>query len=450
MADDVRTLLASLSLTEYAPKFGGTTLAALKAMGKEDVKAFLKDLDIPVPHRSQIQKGLFEQETTVTRSMTSSPGKDLVSAELPAGWRALFDEKSAKTYYWNTVTNEVSWKRPKEAALSPTFDGFVTQKYPAGKINLSSFDLLTTLGTGSFGRVRLARDLQTGKYLALKILNKSEIVRMKQVHHIKNEKAVLEQLDHPFVVNLLGCFQDPCNLYLALEYVPGGELFSLLRRRKRFNNDVSVFFAAQIVQVFEHMHARKIAYRDLKPENLLIDRDGYLKVTDFGFAKEIPLDQRSFTICGTPEYLAPEIIQGRGHSTACDWWALGILIFEMLVGNPPFESETPYGIYKKVLAGDLSFPRLINDEAKNLLVQLLNPKPAYRLGNLKNGVDDVKSHPWFKDVDWNVLERKKLRAPYLPKIRDEADTSNFARFPEQPATTGIIVPIDVFPEFGSI
>jgi len=272
---------------------------------------------------------------------------------------------------------------------------------------------------------------------------------MKQTHHIRNEQALLEKLHHPFIVNLLGYFQDPYNLYLALEYVPGGELFSLLRRRKRFNNDVSVFYAAQIVLAFEHMHTQNIAYRDLKPENLLINRDGYLKITDFGFAKVIPHDQRSFTICGTPEYLAPEIIQSRGHSTACDWWALGILIYEMLSGNPPFESETSYGIYKKVLAGEITFPRMINDPARDLLTQLLNPKPAYRLGNLKNGAQDVKSHEWFKDVDWKALEAKKLRSPYLPKIRDESDTSNFAKYPEVATATGQPVSEDVFPEFGS-
>eukprot|EP00301_Raphidiophrys_heterophryoidea_P026679 c9267_g1_i1.p1 GENE.c9267_g1_i1~~c9267_g1_i1.p1 ORF type:complete len:447 (-),score=86.73 c9267_g1_i1:430-1770(-) len=445
MASDLNSLLSSLSLSEYAGNLSSTTLEDLKRLDEEALRAHLDNAEIPTSKQGPIIEAI---KPKARPKSTKQPKSD----DLPAGWRALLDDKSGRYYFWNTVTNEVSWKRPVEPAVVEApqpADAVAVDKYKPGSLSLASFNLLATLGTGSFGRVRLAQDVQTGKYIALKILKKAEIIRMKQVHHIKNEKAILEKINHPFIVNLVGYFQDLQHLYLALEYVPGGELFSLLRRKKRFNNDVSVFYAAQIVSAFAHLHKYDISYRDLKPENLLIHRDGYLKITDFGFAKEVRDDQRTYTICGTPEYLAPEIIQSRGHSKACDWWALGILIFEMLCGFPPFESDSAYGIYKKVLAGEINFPATVNKHAKDLLERLLNPKPAYRIGNLKGGVEDIKTHPWFKDLDWTALEQKRLKAPYVPKVKSENDTSNFPKYPETDSNPGQPVEEDMFPEFGA-
>ena len=172
------------------------------------------------------------------------------------------------------------------------------------------------------------------------------MIYLKQVDHVKTEKKILEELNHPFIVNLFGAFQDDKNLYLLLEYVIGGEFFSHLRKAGRFPNDTAKFYAAQITLVFEHLHSMMILYRDLKPENLLLDSDGNCKVTDFGFAKKV--EYRTWTLCGTPEYLAPEIILSKGHGKAVDWWASGILMYEMLAGYPPFYDEDPLGIYQKV------------------------------------------------------------------------------------------------------
>ena len=209
-------------------------------------------------------------------------------------------------------------------------------KYP--NISLTDFELMDTLGTGSFGRVRLVKFLQAGAssgtlYYALKILKKSEVIYLKQVEHVKTEKKLLEQIMHPFIVNLMGAFQDEKNLYLMMEYIIGGEFFSHLRKAGRFPNDTSKFYAAQITLVFEYLHGMQILYRDLKPENLLLTSDGNCKVTDFGFAKRV--EYRTWTLCGTPEYLAPEIILSKGHGKAVDWWALGILMYEMLAGYVP-------------------------------------------------------------------------------------------------------------------
>ena len=179
------------------------------------------------------------------------------------------------------------------------------------------------------------------------------MIYLKQVDHVKTEKKILEELNHPFIVNLFGAFQDDKNLYLLLEYVIGGEFFSHLRKAGRFPNDTAKFYAAQITLVFEHLHSMMILYRDLKPENLLLDSDGNCKVTDFGFAKKV--EYRTWTLCGTPEYLAPEIILSKGHGKAVDWWASGILMYEMLAGYPPFYDEDPLGIYQKVR--EIAMPR---------------------------------------------------------------------------------------------
>ncbi|KAJ3356586.1 camp-dependent protein kinase catalytic subunit [Allomyces javanicus] len=191
------------------------------------------------------------------------------------------------------------------------------------KTTLADLEIKQTLGTGSFGRVHLVRLRSSGKYCAMKVLKKAEVVKHKQVEHTLNEKGILEQLDHPFLVGLHSTFQDSANLYLVLEYVNGGELFTYLRRSQRFSNNVAKFYAAEVVLAFEYMHSKDMIYRDLKPENLLLDAQGHIKITDFGFAKYVP--DITWTLCGTPDYLAPEIIQSRGYGKAVDCCYIWIL-----------------------------------------------------------------------------------------------------------------------------
>uniref|UniRef100_A0A7R9UVA8 Uncharacterized protein n=1 Tax=Diacronema lutheri TaxID=2081491 RepID=A0A7R9UVA8_DIALT len=298
----------------------------------------------------------------------------------------------------------------------------------AKSAKLEAFDVLDTLGTGTFGRVRLCRHTDTGRYQALKIMKKSEVVRLKQVDHIKSEKEILTAVQHPFIITLYGVFQDERNLYMVLEYVPGGELFTHLRKAGKFTNDQTRFYAAQIVMAVQALHADSIVYRDLKPENLLLDEDGYLKITDFGFAKYV--EDRTWTLCGTPEYLAPEIIQSRGHGKAVDWWALGILIYEMLAGYPPFYDEDPLGIYQKILEGKIKFPWHFDRHSKDVIKRLLTADLTKRIGNLKGGADDIKKHKWFVGLDWEQLHAKELSAPILPEVKSKDDTSNFDKYPD--------------------
>lgn len=294
--------------------------------------------------------------------------------------------------------------------------------------NLSDLTLKETLGTGTFGRVRLCQHKDSGGFYAIKCLKKSEVLRMKQVEHILAEASILSAIRHPFIVNLLKTFQDDKRLYIILEYVVGGEVFSHLRKAGKFPNDVAKFYAAEILLALEYLHSLDILYRDLKPENLLLDVGGHVRITDFGFAKKVP--ERTFTLCGTPEYLAPEIIQSKGHSKGVDWWALGILTYEMLVGYPPFFDESPFRIYEKILEGKVQFPKWIDARAKDLIKGLLTIDHTKRLGTLKRGVIDLKKHKWFYGVDWDMLLARKIPAPIPVKVANPGDSRYFDRYPE--------------------
>lgn len=240
----------------------------------------------------------------------------------------------------------------------------------------------------------------------MKVLPKTEIVRLRQVEHVNAERYILSRVHHPFVVDLFATFQDSLNVYMLMSYVPGGELFTHLRRAQRFTPDVTRFYLATIILALRYLHSFNIIYRDLKPENLLLDSRGYLRLTDFGFAKIV--DDRTWTLCGTPEYLAPEIIQSDGHGKAADWWACGVLCYEMLVGYPPFFDESPYGIYEKILKGQIHWPRSMDRLSRDLIRAFLNPDRTQRLGNMIGGPQDILDHPWFRGVDWDALERREI------------------------------------------
>ncbi|CAH8618534.1 unnamed protein product [Heterobilharzia americana] len=278
---------------------------------------------------------------------------------------------------------------------------------------LNQFDRLKTLGTGSFGRVMLVKDKKTHIYYAMKILEKQKVVKLKQIEHTLNEKKILQAINFPFLVRMVFSFKDNSNLYMVLEFVSGGEMFSYLRRVGKFSEDDSRFYASQVVLAFEYLHSFDLIYRDLKPENLLIASDGYLKVTDFGFAKKIK--GRTWTLCGTPEYLAPEIILSKGYNKAVDWWALGILVYEMAC-----------------VSGKVRFPGHVSSDLKNLLKQLLQTDLTKRYGNLKNGVDDIKCHKWFRLTNWVAIYRKEVCAPFLPPCKGPGDASNFDDYEEEP------------------
>ncbi|KAL4693629.1 hypothetical protein H8957_002457 [Semnopithecus entellus] len=322
------------------------------------------------------------------------------------------------------------------------------QPSAAGTMRTPDFDTLATVGTGTFGRVHLVKEKTAKHFFALKVMSIPDVIRLKQEQHVHNEKSVLKEVSHPFLIRLFWTWHDERFLYMLMEYVPGGELFSYLRNRGRFSSTTGLFYSAEIICAIEYLHSKEIVYRDLKPENILLDRDGHIKLTDFGFAKK--LVDRTWTLCGTPEYLAPEVIQSKGHGRAVDWWALGILIFEMLSGFPPFFDDNPFGIYQKILAGKIDFPRHLDFHVKDLIKKLLVVDRTRRLGNMKNGANDVKRHRWFHSVDWEAVPQRKLKPPIVPKIAGDGDTSNFETYPENDWDTATPVPqkdLEIFKNF---
>ena len=305
-------------------------------------------------------------------------------------------------------------------------------------LDLDSIVLLHTLGTGAFGRVRLAQIKATGQYIAVKSLKKQHLVRSKQVDHVASEYQILRMTNHPFLVNLVGFSQNSAYLFFALEFVPGGDLFTYLRKVGHFDNNQSMLFGAQIVLMFEYLHSMNIIYRDLKPENLMIHSDGYLKLTDFGFAKIV--EERTYTLCGTPEYIAPEVLLNKGHGKPVDWWTLGVIIYEMIAGVDPFNDEEPLLIYQKILKCKFQFTRAFDSHAKSLIKHLLVGDLSKRYGNLKKGVEDIKKHRWFKGLDWNALVQKRITMSYVPYIANPADTSHFMEYPDSRTSAAPLIP----------
>lgn len=312
------------------------------------------------------------------------------------------------------------------------------------RLKLSDFSLVRTLGTGTFARVCLVRpatgtDEDREKVFALKILRKAEVIKLKQIDHVRDERRILSDVaGHPFITELITTFSDHDSLYMLLDYIPGGELFSYLRRHRRFPEEWAQFYAAEIVLVLEYLHDDQggVAYRDLKPENLLLDGQGHVKLVDFGFAKRLgSKDSRpveTYTLCGTPEYLAPEVIQNKGHTIAVDWWALGILIYEFLTGYPPFWHQNPIEIYKQIIEKPVLFPTEppISANAQSIIRSFCTVDRSRRLGNLIGGTQQVKAHPFFEGIDWAALFHRQVRPPIQPNVRYPGDAQCFDIYPE--------------------
>ncbi|KAG9841723.1 Pkinase-domain-containing protein, partial [Aureobasidium melanogenum] len=305
-----------------------------------------------------------------------------------------------------------------------------------GKYTLQDFTINRTLGTGSFGRVHLVQSKHNQRFYAVKVLKKQQVVKMKQVEHTNDERRMLQKVKHPFLITLWGTFQDSKNLYMVMDFIEGGELFSLLRKSQRFPNPVAKFYAAEVTLALDYLHSMDIIYRDLKPENLLLDRHGHLKITDFGFAKEVP--DITWTLCGTPDYLAPEVVSSKGYNKSVDWWSLGILIFEMLCGFTPFwDSGSPLKIYENILRGRVKYPPYVHPDAQDLLSKLITHDLTKRLGNLHGGSKDVMQHPWFAEVTWERLAKKDIDAPYVPPVKGgQGDASLFDKYPEETEAYG--------------
>ncbi|KAL3849979.1 hypothetical protein ACJIZ3_011861 [Penstemon smallii] len=338
------------------------------------------------------------------------------------------------------------------------------------KMGADDFELLTMIGKGAFGEVRVCREKTTGHVYAMKKLKKTEMLRRGQVEHVKAERNLLAEVDSNCIVKLYCSFQDDEYLYLVMEYLPGGDVMTLLMRKDTLTDDEARFYIAETVLAIESIHKHNYIHRDIKPDNLLLDRYGHLRLSDFGLCK--PLDcstlQEDFSVgesssgtsksderppapkrtqqeqlqhwqknrrmlaystVGTPDYIAPEVLLKKGYGMECDWWSLGAIMFEMLVGYPPFYSDDPMSTCRKIVnwRTHLKFPEeaKLTVEAKDLISKLLC-SVNQRLGS--NGADEIKAHPWFNGIDWDRIYH--MEAAFIPEVNDELDTQNFEKFEE--------------------
>jgi len=340
--------------------------------------------------------------------------------------------------------NMTSWINAIQALLAPKISGATVgagtltpmssssqmvekphkeEKNETKKVAVEDFRQIKVIGRGGFGRVLLVEKKDTKQVYAMKVLKKSVIAARGEVEHTRTERSVLSKLNHPFLAKLHWSFQSEENLYFIMDFINGGELFHHLAIEKRFNEERAKFYAAEIVSGMEYLHNEGVIYRDLKPENLLLSNKGHIVMTDFGLSKEglHAEDSRTATFCGTPEYLAPEIIKGDDYTKAIDWWSVGTLIFEMLTGLPPFYTEDEENMYHKIMTAEIDFSKHhFTPEAQDIIKKFLNRDPLQRLQDPM----DIRQHPWFRDIDWDKLEGLEISPPFVPQVKSADDVSN--------------------------
>jgi len=304
------------------------------------------------------------------------------------------------------------------------------------KAKPSDFEFLKVIGKGSFGKVLLAKHKTEKTVYAVKVLNKVAIMKRNEARHIMSERNVLlKNIKHPFLVSLRYSFQTNDKLYFVLDYVNGGELFFHLQKERHFSEQRAKFYAAEIASAIAYLHSQNIIYRDLKPENLLLDSDGHIKLTDFGLCKEnigdasgkrteadAPMKSTTSTFCGTPEYLAPEVLRKQPYTKAVDWWCLGAVLYEMLFGLPPFYSRDTAKMYDAILHEPLRIRNSVSRPAQFLLDGLLQKNPSNRLGTA-NDFGDLVNHEFFASISWPDLEAKRIKPPYNPNVKGPMDLS---------------------------
>ncbi len=323
-----------------------------------------------------------------------------------------------------------AWEK-KERTLAQSGDQWLDVQYGTGKIKIGvqyaenrkkaltieDFELMKVVGKGSFGKVMMVKKKDTHRIYALKTIRKAHIISRSEVAHTLAERSVLSQINNPFIVPLKFSFQSPEKLYLVLALINGGELFHHLQKEQRFDINRSRFYTAELLCALECLHGFNVIYRDLKPENILLDYSGHIALCDFGLCKlDMKDEDRTNTFCGTPEYLAPELLLGQGYTKSVDWWTLGVLLYEMLTGLPPFYDENTNEMYRKILSEPLHFPSsdIVPAAAKDLLTKLLERKPELRLG--ANGASEIKAHPFFNSIDWRKLLQRKYEPTFKPNV----------------------------------
>eukprot|EP00457_Paulinella_chromatophora_P001098 gb/GEZN01001100.1/.p1 GENE.gb/GEZN01001100.1/~~gb/GEZN01001100.1/.p1 ORF type:complete len:890 (-),score=141.00 gb/GEZN01001100.1/:423-3092(-) len=400
-------------------------VASFTPIGTEVKDTSSKNLSPGMPTRASSSMDLLPSAPKAETSPAKSKTTDDVPAEkaLPSVNRET--SSIAEEPQHIAIESEDEPKSPK-ADETDTIEEVEFKKELLEIKSMAELEVLGTLGRGAFGHVRLVRDKHKKQIHAMKTLNKHLLVETQQVEHVKNEINVMASLNSAFVIEFRGWFQDPHHLHVFMQPSLGGELATLLDEKEKLTESETRFLVGCMVLGFEHLHNKGIVYRDLKPENLLLEGSGYTKIVDFGFAKKIG-DARTFTLCGTPEYLSPEVIQGNGHGCATDFWSMGIIIFEMLTGETPYADSNPMATYQVIMrATSVPWPEDVEltDEAKAFCEALLVKEPPLRLG--VNG--SIREHPWFSmdgPFPWAKLARREVPSPFDVTVESEEDMSRF-------------------------
>jgi len=383
----------------------------------------------------------FENEKKETKTVVSPPSARVLTStnhvlkKIGHVNANSFDDLQIETQSSNGSNNS-----DEESSIAETLDDevhesnedseqmFLSPLDTANRVNLNDFDQIRVIGKGSFGKVILVKKKNAEKYYAMKVLIKDNIMRKNQVEHTKTERRVLEQIDHPFIVKLHYAFQTTDRLYFILDFCAGGELFFHLSKLRRLNEKLARLYSAEIVLALGHLHSRGIIYRDLKPENILLSSDGHIKLADFGLAKQLNNGiQQATSLCGTPEYLPPEILDHKGYGYAVDWWNLGMVLYEMLTGLPPWYTTDQTKLFERIRKAKLTFPSWVSSQAGDIIRKFLHRVPDQRLGGVRD-VDEVKEHIFFSSIDWEMLYRKEIEPGYMPcAVNNNKDVSNFSK-----------------------
>ncbi|XP_065845039.1 RAC-gamma serine/threonine-protein kinase-like [Oscarella lobularis] len=322
------------------------------------------------------------------------------------------DERDA----WVEAIEKVS------AALEANKEKSSSLEKSSSKAALEDFEMLKVLGRGTFGKVCVAREKTTGELFAVKILKKDVIIAKEEVAHTLTENQVLKTTKHPFLTSLRFSFQTEKRLYLVMEYAQGGELFFHLSKERMFSEERSRFYACEIILAIKYLHENSIVYRDLKLENILLDRAGHIKLADFGLCKQdVTMDKKTTTFCGTPEYLAPEVLEEEEYGRSVDWWGVGVVMYEMICGRLPFYNRDHEVLFELILTQDVKFPDRCGERARSILSGLLEKDPTKRLGGSQRDAEEIMEHVFFSEVNWDDVYDKKVPVLFVPEVKADVN-----------------------------
>jgi len=375
----------------------------------------------------------FKDDINLIQYTTTEDDKKVGILKMPKDDATQMDEDALQQKIQETLKKKEKLKADTETVF--------TKEAQGNRVTLDDFEILKVLGRGAFGKVMLVEKKDNKQVYALKSMHKEDIIDKDQIEHTKTERFVLEKSKSPFLVSLEYAFQTPSKVFFVMKFMKGGELFQHLKIAKRFEEERAKFYVAEILLALEYLHNLGVIYRDLKPENVLMDEDGHICLTDFGMAKQLRKGELTYSFVGTPEYLAPEIVRGEGHGQPADWWALGILTYEMMVGLPPFynRDRNTEKMFAAIQSKEVTFSSKVtlSADAKDFIMQLLKKTPEERLGF--KGADAIKKHKWFENIDWKLLNERKVNPPFKPKITGDYDVDNFdAEFTREEAYNSVM------------